>query len=142
MLTVPEISLAVLVYSGVGFGVLWAIPSAGAIGMPLEERLLRALKEQKRLKLSKHPLLEWRSVIIHSISNPAVLWFFGSLYLVACTLLLIYLCFPESVWDTVAKVGVACSMATTISVAGWTIVLPVAEYSRMRWAANIFLKRR
>lgn len=92
MVMAPEVSSAVLVFSGVGFAVLLAIPSA-IIGLSLEERLTKAIKERQ---LPLQSLLQWRSIIIHSLSNPAVLWVFGALYLVASVLILAYFSFPGS----------------------------------------------
>lgn len=139
MVTVPEISLAVLVFSGVGFGVLLTIPSAAVIGLPLEERLLKVIKEQH---LPQHVLLQWRSIITHSLSNPTVLWVFGTLYLVACVLMLTYLSFPETIWDTVAKVGIISAFGTTLGVTGWVIIVPITQYRNMRWAVSILKKLR
>lgn len=131
-----EISLTVLVFSAVGFAVLMAIPSV-VIGLSPEERLVQTVKAQK---LPPRYLLRFRSIVVHSLSNPAALWVFAILYLVACILILVHCAFSAVVGESVAKTGVVVSFGATVGVAGWAIIVPLAEYLYLRFAVEVLEK--
>jgi len=135
---VPEICLSVLVFSAVGFAALIAIPSA-IIGLPAEERLVQAVKEAK---LPPSGLLQFRSVVVHSLRNPAALWAFAILYLVACVFILVYCNFSGVVGETVAEIGIAIALGTTVGVAGWVIIVPLAQYRNLRFAVKVLERLR
>lgn len=137
-MTVPEISLSVLLFSAVGFAVLITIPSV-LIGLSPEERLVQAVKEQK---LSPQCLIQFRSVVVHSLGNPAALWVFAILYLVASILILVYCNFPGVARESVAKIGITVAFGTTVGVAGWAIIVPLAEYLYLQFAVKVLEKLR
>lgn len=137
-MTVPEISLSVLLFSAVGFAVLMAIPSV-IIGLSPVERLVQSVKEQK---LPPRSLLRFRSVVVHSLGNPSALWVFSILYLVASILILVYCNFPGVVGERFAKIGIAFAFGTTIGVAIWAIIVPLVEYLYVRFAVEVLEKLR
>jgi hypothetical protein len=133
---VSEISLTVLVFSAVGFAVLIAIPSV-MIGLSPEERLIQTIKAQN---LPPRSLLRFRSIVVYSLGNPAALWVFAILYLVSCILILVYCTFSGVVGESVAKIGIAFAFGTTIGVAGWAIIVPLAQYLYLRFAVKVLEK--
>jgi len=137
-MTVPEISLSVLLFSAVGFAVLMAIPSVIIVMSP-EKRLVQAVKEQK---LSPRCLIKFRSVVAHSLGNPAALWAFAILYLIASILILVYCNFPGDVGESFAKIGIAFAFGTTIGVAAWAIIVPLVEYQNLQFAVKVLEKLR
>jgi hypothetical protein len=135
-MTLAETSSAVLTFSAVGFAVLTAIPSVIIQLSPLD-RLAQAVKGRKLLP---EDLIQFHSVIVHSLSNPAALWAFAVLYLVASIFIQIYYNFP--VGERVGKIGIMVALGTTIGVAAFAIVVPLMQYVYLRFAAKVLAKVR